>query len=49
MGDADMMAELSPELFEQWHGPGSDCRQADGADAREASIARFAFDRFCPR
>ena len=43
VGDADMMAKLSPEPFEPWHGPGSECRQADGADARAASMARFAF------
>ena len=43
MGDADMMAKLSHEPFEPWHGPGSECRQADGADARAASMARFAF------
>ena len=49
VGGAGVMAEVSPVLLEQRHGPRSDCRQADGADAREASIARFAFDRFCPR
>ena len=43
VGDAGVKAELSPEPFEHRYGPGSDCRQADGADARAASIARFVF------
>ena len=43
VGGAGMKAELRPEPFELRHGPGSDCRQADGADARAASMARFVF------
>ena len=43
-GGAGMMPELSPVPIEQWHGPWSDRQQAAGADARAATIARFAFD-----
>ena len=43
VGGAGMMADLSLVLLEQRRGPWSDCRQSAGADARAASIPRFAF------